>query len=321
MSPGQHAAPPEPPPATGSGGGRQRTWIVVLGVVVVAAIAVALVILVRESPGAQLGRAVDRTLDEGTARTEITGSIDDVPVLGSVELSVAEGDLDLAAQRAHLRRDVPILSELGLPALGEMGPVEVLFADGGAWLRAPFDTDRWVQVRAPGDPDEAAREAEVAPGLGNPLAVFTLLRAVEASPDDVAVDEITAEDDADGATRFSVLVDLDAVEEVIGEDSEGMVAAARRLAVDDQLPITVWVDPDGRIERLRLEGRLDLAGFAEVDAATTVTLHDFGADLAVERPAEDEVVSRDQLPDLDVDLGDLDPLGALREWLDQLPFP
>lgn len=319
MSPAQHASPPEPPSATG--GGRRRTWLLVLGAVVIAAVAVALVLLVRESPGAQLGRAVDRTLDEGTARTEISGSIDDVPLVGSVELSVAEGDLDLAAQRAHLRRDVPILSQLGLPALGEMGPVEVLFADGGAWVRVPFDTDRWVQVRTPGDPDEAAPEAEVAPGLGNPLAVFTLLRAVEASPDDVAVDEITAEDDADGGTRFSVLVDLDAVEEVAGEDGEGMVAAARRVAVDDQLPITVWVDPDGRIERLRLDGRLDLAGLTEVDAATTVTLHDFGADLAIERPAEDEVVSRDELPDLDIDLGDLDPLGALQEWLDELPLP
>ncbi|QBI18961.1 hypothetical protein ER308_05000 [Egibacter rhizosphaerae] len=301
----------------------RRRWLVLGGVLVAVALGVALFLLVRQSPGAQLGAAIDNTLEQGTARTEITGTVTDVPIVDEVTLTVAEGELDLDGQRALLERELPLVSDLNVPGIGAVSDVEVLFADGGAWARVPVDQLGWVQVRAP---DEAAtariaeEETEVAPGLGNPLGAFALLRAIETSPEEIAADEVE-EIDGENGTRFRVLADLDALERQLGDEAEGLVDAARRIARDDHLVIDLWVDDQQRIERITYEGTVDLAGVTEVDIETEMRLFDFGATVDVERPDEEDVLAVDQLPELDFDLEDLDPLGTLRRWIEELPLP
>ncbi|MFP4150265.1 MAG: exodeoxyribonuclease V subunit gamma, partial [Nitriliruptoraceae bacterium] len=241
--------------APGARGQRSRAWAIAgAAIVALAAIAV-VVVLVLDTPGARLARAVEATLDTGSARVSVTGTAADVPVVGDVRLSVADGELDFDAEAARLEREVPFLEGVPIPGLDGVGVVELVFVEEQAWLRAPVDLDRgWVRLTGEPDADERDPTA-TGPGVANPLAVVGLLRAVETAPEEVGEEVL----DGTATTRYRVEVDLDAVGAQLGAESDDLVAALRRLHPDGVLPVDVWIDDEDRLRRIDYEGVVDLA--------------------------------------------------------------
>ena len=299
-----------PAPTAEGAPSRARIWAIAGGAVAALAAIAVVVVLVLDTPGARLARAVETTLDAGSAGVTVTGTASDVPVVGDVQLSVAEGELDFEAEAARLEREVPFLDGLPIPGLGEIGLVELVFVEDRAWLRAPVDLDRgWVRLTGEPDPDERD-PATTGPGVANPLAIVSLLRAVETTPEELG-DEVL---DGVATTRYRVEVVLDAVGAQLGEESADLIAALRRLHPDGQLPVDVWIDDEDLLRRIDYEGLVDLAGLAEVRLGTTIELEDFG--MPVEITAPDAEAELD--PSLDA-LGELDPLGWLEELLERVP--
>ncbi|MFO8074856.1 MAG: hypothetical protein R6T85_01910 [Egibacteraceae bacterium] len=289
---------------------RARAWAIAAGAVAALAAIAVVVVLVLDTPGARLARAVETTLDAGSARVSVTGTAADVPVLGDVRLSVADGELDFDAEAARLEREVPFLDGLPIPGLGDVGVVELVFVEEQAWLRAPVDLDRgWVRLTGEPGPDERD-PAATGPGVANPLAVVGLLRAVETAPEEVGEEVL----DGTATTRYRVEVDLDAVGAQLGEESDDLIAALRRIHPDGQLPVDVWIDDEDYLRRIDYEGVVDLAGLAEVRLGTTIELEDFGVPVEITAPEADAELD----PSLDA-LGDLDPLGWLEELLERVP--
>ncbi len=311
-----HQGTAQGPPQTAASGKRKPSpWLVAGAVVAVLAAAVMLVVVLTDTPGARIARSVDATIAEGSARTTVTGTAADVPLLGDIQLSVAEGEVDLDAQAARLERELPFLTGFGVPGLPEVGTVELVFADGGAWVRAPLDIDRsWVRVTDP-EPDEAFDEPEpaaTAPGLANPLGVLSLLRAIEGTPEE------TGEEDVEGVatTRYRVVVDVDAVRGQVGETGEGLLEGLERLHPDGVVPLDVWIDDDDRIRQVAYDGEVDVAGVTQLRLGTQVTFDDFGTPVDIAAPDDDEVVDVAASADA---LRDLDPFAILRDLLERLP--
>lgn len=286
---------------------RRELALIAAGVLAVVVLAVVLILALRESPGAALARAVDTTIGEGSAEATVTGTVRDVPLVGDMTVSVAEGVLDMTEERASLRRELPLVSGLDLPMVGSVGDVELLYADGGAWLRGPLDTERsWVRLR-----DAQDEAAATAPGLGNPLALLAIVRAIEGTPEEVDDERLDGVD----TTRYRVLVDLDALDGELGAGSRRLLESLRTLHEDGRLPMEVWVDDDSLIRRVLYEVDADLPGLPELRLATRVDLDGHGLPVTIEPPGDDEVVdvSADRLRDLGL-------LQLLREWFDRLPF-
>lgn len=301
------ATPASPPGGAPARPARKRRPWVIAGVVAILVVIIALALLLRATPGATLARAVDATVAEGTAATTVTGTVKDVPIAGDLTLSIAEGELDLAGERAQLRRELPLVSGLDVPVVGEIGDVELLYAEGGAWLRAPIDGERsWVRLR-----DAQDDAASSAPGLGNPLALLALIRAVEGTPEELDREPVGGVE----ATRYRVMVDLDAVDGELGAGSRRLLDGLRRLHEGARLPLDVWVGDDGLIRRIAYEVDVDLSGVPQLRLGTDVRLDDHGMDVAIEPPGDGEVVevSADRLRELEL-------VRLLREWAGRLPF-
>lgn len=283
--------------------GRRLALLIGAAVLLVAALATLLWVVVRDQPATVLATAASRTVDEGSAAVSISATIGGLPLVGDVALSVAEGELDLARQRADLRREMPFLSSVGgLPSL-EMGTVELRFANGGAWVRGPADEGSWVGVADP--TDEAIASA---PGLGDPRALLDLVRAIESLPDEVGEAVI----DGVEVVRYEVVVDL---APLASEDEDGLAASLMSVHEGDVLPVEVWVDDERLIRRVRYDLRVRVAvGLPLLEVRTDVDLDRHGLPVSIERPDPDDVVEAPE-----GGLGDLGLLGLLRAWLEGRP--
>lgn len=297
---GQDAGPARPGPWW-----RRRGPLAVAGVLALIVV-VALSVLLRANPVAQVLAAVDRTLDAGTARTRVTTTVEGVPLVPRLRLVVADGELEFTSQRAALSRELPGLAQL--PLVGErLAPVELRFDRGDVYLRLPVRGQRrWVRVRA-SDPEAAG--ARTGPGLGNPIALLGLLQALRDS-------ERLGDSQVDGVptTRSRVSIDLEDAAARLDDAAARVAEALRTLHGRAELTLDVWIDRELRIRRIRYATDVPLSGLGELAVSTDLDLFDFGVPVSVAPPRDSDLV---RLPDLD--LGELDPLQRLRELLGRDP--
>lgn len=287
---------------------RRRRWLVAGGLVV---LVLATLFLVWRLTGGgdlqRLSRAPDATVAAGTARTAVSGTVEGIALVGPFALTVAEGELDLLRQQAHLRRDVPAVS--GVPLLGRLlpEPVEILHDGRDSYLRLPLGGQRaWVRLGTSDDP--LSGPDSPAPGLTNPAAALGLLRALEGMPQALGEERVRDQP----STRFRVVVDLERAAAALSGRAEDLARGLSRLRGRNDLPLEVWLDDSDRVTRLRYVFEPQLGGRSDITVTTDLELWDFGVTVDIRAPAEDELVA---LPgDL---VRDLDPLAVLREFLNR----
>lgn len=261
--------------------------------------------LLISSPAVELARAVERTLGTGSARLAVTASVVDVPVLGEVDLTVADGVVDFETPAAQIEREVPFLADLApLPGIDRIASVELRYVADGVWLATPVDVGgRWVRLdRDAAEGQEDAGEGALA--LSNPLAVIALLRAID-------TERVGDVDERGGRTRYAVEIDLDVLAEQLGGDGGRLLAGLRRSHPDGLLPLEVAVDGDGRIDELSMTTPVDLARLGQLTVNSTVRFSEFGLPVDLQAPDADDVV--------DVDPGALNPFDWLADLLDRIP--
>lgn len=283
----------------------RRPWLVGGGIVLVLT-TLAVAVWLWSSPTSVLGRAVATTLEQGSAHTRVTATIGDLPLLGDVDLVVADGEVDFASGEAVLRREI----------IGG-ARTELRYVGDGVFLQVPLAEDRWVRLseatRTTGDGvggDHPTDVVTVAPGIGNPVAIVGLLRVLEGEPQRLRADEVNGVP----VEVYEVVVDLDAARDALPDDARDLVSRLRALAGGGRLPLEVAIDDDHLIRSVRFSAEVSLPIPLSPRLDNRVVFSDFGVPVDVEAPPADRIV------DLDASaLTELDPLAALRQLLSVLP--
>lgn len=279
---------------------RRRTWIIGGGVTAIVLVAVGWVWFVR-SPVGLLAQAVATTLEQGSSATQVNATLRDLPLVGDIDLMVAEGEVEFTSGEARFRRNL-------------FGGVEseLRYVDEGVFLAVPFAEDRWVEL-ASSESTVASLPTDVtsvAPGLGNPLALLGLLRSLESSPTELGRDDVGGTP----VTTYEVVVDLDAAAQLLGADERDVVERLGRVAGGGELPLEVAIDDDELIRRVRFTTTVPLSQVLQPRLDTEIVFTEFGVPVEVAAPAPDRIVELD--PSL---LAELDPLGAIRGLLERIP--
>jgi hypothetical protein len=253
----------------------------------------------------RLADAADATRGAGSASasvsvvTTFTG-VDD-PMLADSEIT-GEGAFDFAGDRGHLAMQMPGMEDAGLDQ------VETVFLDGVVYSQLPMPGGvQWLRI----DTAELGTQGlQQLGGTSDPSANLDLL---EGARDVEEVGEVQVR----GATttHYRFTVDLEAAGEEADAEQRQMLDSMRQQLGTSELPMEVWLDSDDRVRRQRSEIDLD-AMHAQGQTAsggtvvTVVELHDFGVDVEVEAPPEEDTVD---IQDLDPSFGQPAPIPGRTE--------
>lgn len=279
---------------------RRRRRLMIGGAALALVVLIVALVWFLQTPLGVVSRAVAATFEQGSARTRVSGTLGDLPLLGDVELVVAEGEVEFDSGEARLRREI----------FGGVA-TELRYVDDGVYLEIPLTDGRWVRLaESPPSGDGITDVTSVAPGLGNPIALVGLLRTLESTPREVGDDEVAGVP----VTVYEVVVDLDEAADLLGEEVGDLIVRLRRLTGDGELPLEVAIDDDTLIRRVRFSTDVPLSRLFSPRLDNSIEFSDFGVPVDVAPPPDEQIVSVDPST-----LDNLDPLGALRDLLDDLP--
>ena len=279
----------------------RRRWLIGGAAVIIVALLVALVLWLVRSPIGIVAGAVAATVDQGSARTNVTSTLGGVPLLGGVELAVADGEVDFSSGEAVLRRRI----------VGGVG-TELRYDTEGVFVQVPVADDRWVRLAEGVETPQAAGDdlVSVVPGIANPAAILGMLRVVDSEPRELR-EELVGDVPV---TVYEVVVNLDTAAGMLGADAASVVTRLRRLAGGGELPLQLGIDEDGLIRSVRFTTEVQLPAPITPRLENMLTFHDFGVDVDVRPPAPEQIVDMDPGA-----LARLDPLAALRDLLSDIP--
>lgn len=269
------------------------------------------------TPLGTLAQAAVDTLARDTAATRIDATAGGLPLVGEVALVVADGEVDFEAGTARFRREL-----VGGAA------TEIRYTSSGTYLQLPLTADRWVALDGAGTSGDAATGppsgdaaapldvTQVAPGLGNPVALIGLVRALEEPPAQSGTEplDVGSAGTPVTVTTYRAVVDLDTAGDTVTGDAATVIADLRRLTGSSRLPVTVGIDGQGLIRLVRFEGSVPLVGPVVAQLETEIVFTAFGVPVDVDPPPTDRIVDVDAAR-----LAELDPFGALRDLLQSVP--
>lgn len=199
-----------------------------------------------------LEQAYDRTTTARTAKIAVT-------------MRTTGGDVSTGTGAVRFR---PLAERLTLHTGGRT--VEAVVVDGAGYVQLPGTGWRRVDLS----------QLDAAAGQIDPGQVLSYLRGVSSDVRRTG----TATIRGTHATGYTATVDLDrAAARQTGRAADGVRRAEKALGTST-LPITVWLDDQGRLVRERSRVALTVAG-RTVTSDTTVDLYDYGTPVTVTRPA------------------------------------
>jgi hypothetical protein len=260
----------------------------------------------------RVAEAAENTVDEGTARftieatSEDTGFDDD-----SIEV---EGEVDFDAGQRRLTFS------------GADGDLDMIVDGSEVYLELPAtEDDDWVRVDL-----DLLFDTEVGTGgpggipFQDPTDNIRVLGASVVEASEEGTEQVNGED----TTHHRLVIDL---VEAADESTDDARDAAERLAEQtglEELEMEVWIgDDDDLIHRIAYVLDLDdvrvdetdddaVEGSVEADPegrlVVTVDYRDFGTDVDIELPSEDQIIDLDEEAIRDT-LGDLDGGGSGRD--------
>jgi hypothetical protein len=236
--------------------------------------------------------AADKTADAGTSRAifmiEMSGlAAEPITMTG-------EGVFDSAGRRGRLTFD---MSDLGGASGQDLGEAEMIFDDLVVYMRWPFlqevnpSAKEWLRFDL-----EALGERQ-----GFDLGQLSQLQQSDPSQALVylrAANEVEAVGEEDvrgvGTTHYTMTVELAKVAEAAPPEQRAQVQASIDEIISKsgvrEAKTDVWIDDEGLVRRQRIEYQnFRFAPGQEGDMAMTMELFDFGVEVDVTPPPEDEV--------------------------------
>ena len=228
------------------------------------------------------------TVEAGTANFTIAQTVTGGPT-GDQHVA-SEGALDFAGGRGRV---VVSLEDMGLDGGGE---IETVFEGETIYLRLPEEAGTptpWVRL--------VVSDLEGLPGLdqlqdfsSDPSQSLGFLQGVNGEIEEVGEEVVR---DAP-TTRYRFIVDLEQAAEAADDEARAYLEQQIETLGVTEVPTEIWLDDEGRIARQSYvvdlsQGELPDAategGELTGEVATTVEYYDFGAEVDIATPAEDEV--------------------------------
>ena len=237
--------------------------------------------------------AAAKTVDEGTARFTVavasegtgTGADDEQPI-------TVDGEVDFENEQRLLTLQGPS-GELDVVIDADVAYVELPATEGDDWMKVELDSlfDDDIGFGGPAampfqSPEDNLRVLE-----------GSAVHAAEAGEETI---------DGEDTTRYEMIIDLEAAAEDANNEVEEAVRTTSERTGLSELEIDVWVDEDDLIRRV--EYTLDLSevdveedvdsGSVEADTQGSVTVtvdySDFGTNVNIEVPDDEDVVDIDE---------------------------
>lgn len=242
-----------------------------------------------------IAEAAERTAAVDSARVSVEGTIEGagLPEPSTFE---ASGVVDNVAQTGRLE-----FGEFEVPGAGALPPDavegEVLFDELTIYLRFPVllgqlpGGKEWLKLdlseALSGEGVDLGQLSQI--GQSNPT---DSLRQLEAVSEDL---EEVGEEDVGGVstTHYEATVDLNRYPDLVPEEQragvEESVANLIELTGAEQIPVEVWIDEEGLVRRFSQSYSYEDPNAGEVSQSQTIEFDDFGVDVDVELPPEDDV--------------------------------
>jgi hypothetical protein len=256
------------------------------------------------SPGATVAQTPEATRDAGSARVSYSATfhLAAAPPPGTVSMT-GEGQFDYANQRGHMVFDMTeVLQPTGEPPEGA-GEVEMIFAGPVLYMKMPFltkllsDPKPWIKVDL-----EAARQGDqnisqlAQLGQSDPTQILELLGGTTRRVDDLGAEDVRGVP----TTHYGMVLDLVQAAEQASESARPSVQNLIQRTGAATMPAEIWIDDDGRMRRMTYEVDLAAAASEEASAerdtmAVAMELYEFGIQVDVEAPPENQVVDLLQL--------------------------
>jgi hypothetical protein len=247
------------------------------------------------SPQAAVAEAATKTADAGSARFSFTGTVNGVAG-GPVTVG---GEGEYTGRQARLTFD---MSDLGAATGGAFGGEMELVMDG---LVINMKLPSQITSALPGGKEWIRFDLAAA---GEELGVDfeELMRLQQTDPAQALKYLLGASDDFERVgsqqvrgvetTHYRGTVDLRKALEQIPADSGDELERVLELVGDPKMPFEVWIDDDGLARRMKYEQPLPAGqGGEDATMALTMEMYDFGADVDVEPPPDDEVIDLQEL--------------------------
>ena len=240
-------------------------------------------------PADRLAAVEQATRDAGSVQATTTVSLDGLPGAGSFSME-GTGVSSTISKNAEMTMEMS-----GLPQAGQPGdePItqEVRQVEGTTYLRSPVlgAPTPWVSV----PPD--ARNSMATGGLGDdPMSTVALLELVSGEITEIGTEQVNGV----ATTHYSFEADLAAAAQAQG--GAGTTQQLRQLGLDS-VPLDVWLDEENRLRRMEmtasLSGLAPTGGGADGEPTMTMRVNylEYGADLRVEAPPQDQVTPISEL--------------------------
>ena len=250
------------------------------------------------SPGATVIQSATATREAGSARVSYVAEFDAVSASDSVPLT-GEGVFDYANDRGRMVFDMSgLLGGSGTAPEGA-DEVEMIVDDVVVYMKMPFVTRMlpnprpWIKLDL--EAAAAAGRSDLAQvtqlGQGDPTQMLELLQGVTKEVRDLGREDVRGA----ATTHYETVLDLNRAAEQTSDSVRQSIQHLIARAGRARIPADVWIDDDGRMRKLSYAVDLPTSGDDASPASlesmsVTLELYEFGIDVSVSVPSDDEVV-------------------------------
>jgi hypothetical protein len=239
------------------------------------------------APAAQaVSNAGQKSSDAGSARASFTADF-----TGSTSGAMT-GEGEFSNREGHLTLD---MSDLGGGAFGS-GQAELVFSDlvyymklpDGAGLPVPPGKEWFkIDLKQLGQTQGLNLEQLTQLSQSDPSQALDFLQGASDDFHEVGTEDVRGEP----TTHYAGTIDLNKVAENAPADLAEQYKKLAELAPSSSVPMDVWIGDEGYVHKLRFEQKLAAGSSMTMEEE----LYDWGTDINVTVPSEDQVVDLTQL--------------------------
>jgi hypothetical protein len=247
------------------------------------------------SPQAIVSDAATKSEEAGSSRVDLELTMSG---FAPGELTIAgEGVQDSEQQLARFTFDLSEISALTGGGV-DLSEIEMVMAGSSLYIRLPFlesaGLKPWVEIDLQKVGKEKGLDLPALQQLGqaDPALTFAFLRAAGDDTEEVGEEEVRGVQ----TTQYKTTVDLDRAAEQASAEQRAAIQALKEDTGLEVVPVNAWIDDDGLVRRIDFDYEdVELQPGKRGDMALRMEFYDYGADVNVEQPPPDEVMSFDEL--------------------------
>lgn len=203
--------------------------------------------------------------------------------LGAIAMATSEAEGTDLGPFASMFDEPMVIRTVGNRSFVSWSLLSLLSGGQGTWIEGES-----------GDADQIT-EAFGAGPTGSPTAFLTALEEANADITEIGTEDVRGV----STTHVRALVDLAELDTAISEEERETLERDLGELAGSEFPIDFWIDDDGLIRRYSMNlDQSDNGGEGSAEGSVVFEFFDYGADISIDVPPADEVISADQL-DLD----------------------